>query len=213
MNRGDIKQKLQSLRATVVSNTVEHAKKHPWLLVAAGVGGLFTGFLGRTQIPKILLYLSNSERDNWFGPLRAIKFPIATNPEAVLITNDFEKQNIITETFPIIGSIRIHRQAAPSLRRIMREIEAKGWAHKIKSFNGSFVPRFVRGSETSLSSHAYGTSIDINAAENGQGMEPTEDQKQLAPIFEKHGWYWGDRFKSLRDPMHFEFVLKPGTIA
>lgn len=205
---GDIKPELQKLGASIR----EHAKKHPWLLVAAGVGGLFVGWLGRTRIPQLLDYITTSQRDAWFGPLRAIPFPQPNNPEAVLITNDFERNNVITETFPILGTIRIHKAAAPSLQRIMREIEAKGWAHKIKTFDGSYVPRFVRGSSINLSSHAFATSIDINARENGQGMLPTRDQEDLAPIFEKHGWYWGKKF-SKTDPMHFEYVIPPGGVA
>jgi D-alanyl-D-alanine carboxypeptidase len=205
MKTGDIQRQLKSLRAEIT----EHAKKHPWLLLAAGVGGLLTGWLGRTRIPQLLTYITNSQRDDWFGPLRAIPFPQPGNPEAVLITNDFERENVITETFPILGTIRIHRAAAPSLHRIMSEIESKGWAYKIKTFDGSYVPRFVRGSDTSLSSHAFATSIDINARENGQGMPPTKDQEDLAPIFQKHGWYWGKNFTTKTDPMHFEYVLPP----
>lgn len=203
MAQGGFKQRLQAFGADIK----QHAKEHPWALIAAGVGGLVVGWLGRTQGFRLLTYVTNSQRDAWFGPLRAIPYPQANNAEAVLITNNFEAENIISETFPIIGKIRIHRLAAPSLQRIMAEIERKGWAHKIKSFDGSFVPRFVRNSTTSLSSHAYGTSVDINAKENGQGMEPTQDQKDIAPIFEKNGWYWGDKFTTLRDPMHFEYVI------
>ena len=182
---------------------------YPWAWAAGGIVGLVVLIMPRRT--SALSYIDSSIRDNWYGPIRYIKAPTPDNAEGIIITNDFSK-NIVRHTFPILGAIYLHREAVPSLSKIMQEIERKGWASKVKKFDGSYVPRFVRGSHSTLSSHAYGTSIDINARDNPQGSEPTEDQKLLAPIFEKNGWYWGDRF-SKRDPMHFEFIMKPKTIS
>lgn len=153
---------------------------------------------------KALVYPSNAERDARFGPLKFTAAPTERDPEAVRITNDFANK-IIVRYIPIIGRVEIHKDAADSLEDVMNEIERKGLAHEIHSFDGSFVPRYVRGSSTNLSSHSYATSIDINAASNPRGSAPSPGQKKLAPIFEKHGWYWGDKFP-IRDPMHFEYV-------
>lgn len=158
-----------------------------------------------TAATAALRYISNAERDARFGPLRFVPAPRADDPEAVRVTNDFEKR-LVTVDFPIIGRARIHELAAPSLFAALKEIEDRGLGHLIHSFHGSYNPRFVRGSTTSLSSHAYGTSIDINANENPRGSAPSAALTTLAPIFEQHGWYWGDRFRPTRDPMHFEFV-------
>lgn len=176
----------------------------PWPWIAGGAVGLIVLFLPKKTSP--LSYISTAHRDQWYGPIRFVPAPTEYDAEAISITNDFRK-HIVRRTYPFLGAIDIHERAADSLARVMRDIEKKGWGKKIKRFNGSYVPRFVRGSRTNLSSHAYGTSIDINADENPQGSGPTQDQKDLAPIFEKHGWYWGDRF-STRDPMHFEFILQ-----
>lgn len=157
-------------------------------------------------------YITPTIRDHWYGPIRYVPAPTPYNAEGVTITNDFKAQNIVTREFPIIGLASIHRLAAPSLEKALREIKAKGWAHKIRSFEGGFYPRYVRGSTTNLSSHSYGTSIDVNAGTNPQGGASTPDQDDIAPIFERNGWYWGKRF-SFTDPMHFEFVGKPKGVA
>lgn len=152
-----------------------------------------------------LTYITAAERDARFGPIRFQPAPTSSNPEAIVITNGFESR-LVSEIFPLIGRARVHPLAAPSLRAALAEIEARGLGSLIRSFNGSYNPRFVRKSQTTLSSHAYGTSIDVNAEDNPQGDPPTDAQRQIAPIFEKWGWYWGDRFRPTRDPMHFEFV-------
>lgn len=182
-------------------------RSHRWTV--AGVIGLTSLLYARKKVPPSTLpYISNSVRDLWYGPIAFMNAPTASNPEGILITNNF-KQNIVRRLFPIIGTIDIHYQAVDSLDAILSEIAQKGWTSKVKQFDGSWVPRYVRGSQSSLSSHSYGTSIDLNARDNPRGSPPTTDQALLAPIFEKHGWYWGDRFTSIRDPMHFEYVLEP----
>jgi hypothetical protein len=192
----------------LVKQTLAYASRHKG--VVGGIVGVMAFFLmpkrTPTSVSAPLRYITTAVRDAWYGPITYVAAPTSDNPEAIKITNDFHER-IIRHTMPILGPIEIHELAAPSLYSILNEIAAMGWGSKIRQFNGSFVPRFVRGSTSDLSSHSYGTSIDINAAENPQGGEPTADQRDLATIFEKHGWYWGDRF-SKRDPMHFEFVLE-----
>lgn len=163
--------------------------------------------------PAGLVYPTTAQRDAWFGPLTAVPAPTAGNPEAVRITNDFEARNIIRKAFPLVGTIQIHRAAAPSLEAALTDIVNAGLGGELKRFAGSYVPRFVRGSTTNLSSHSYGTSIDVNDHENPQGSPPTAGQARLAPFFERRGWFWADRYKtSKRDPMHFEFILPPGMV-
>lgn len=186
-------------------------KPRTWLLGAAGLGALWlivrkpaTQAVSQV-VARVLSYISNAERDARFGPLRFVPAPTASNPEAIRITNDFPSR-IVRWDFPLIGPASVHELAAPSLHAALAEIEARGMGHLVRQFSGGYYPRLVRNSTTSLSSHAYGTAIDVNADENPQGSPPTADQTQLAPIFEKHGWYWGDKFRPKRDPMHFDFV-------
>lgn len=179
-------------------------------LIAGGVG--LVVFLWPRKTTK-LDYITTQQRDQWYGPIRYVPDPKPDNLEGIYIMNNFEPLNIVREEFPLIGRAAIHRVAAPSLRKALTEIQRAGLGHYIKSYAGGFYPRFVRGSQSNLSSHSYGTSIDINAGTNPQGQAPTAEQTALAPYFERNGWYWGDRFTSKRDPMHFEFVLPPKGIA
>lgn len=151
-------------------------------------------------------YITNAERDARFGPLEWYHAPSSTNPERVVITNQFANANLIDRHYPELGkTITIHRAAAEPLQSVLDELSENGELGLIRTFDGTYNPRLVRGSSTSLSSHAYATSIDVNAGENPMGSPPTENQRKLATVFEDHGWYWGDRF-SRRDPMHFEWV-------
>lgn len=175
--------------------------------------GLIAVLWPRKTAPAKLDYLTTVQRDKYYGPIQYIPSPTTGNPEGVLITNDFHARNIITKDFPLIGKAQIHKIAAPSLEAALQEIQKKGLGSKIKTFAGGYYPRFVRGSQTNLSSHSYGTSIDINADTNPLWGQPTADQQALATIFAKHGWYWGANF-SRPDPMHFEYVIPPqGAVA
>lgn len=151
-------------------------------------------------------YITSAERDARFGPIKWLPSPTTSNPEAITITNDFEKR-LVRKTYPgLPGSptIRIHELAARPLELVLQDLDNAGELGLIRTFEGVWNPRLVRGGST-LSSHAYGTSIDVNARENPLGGLPTTDQKRLAEFFEARGWYWGDRF-SRRDPMHFEWI-------
>lgn len=71
---------------------------------------------------------------------------------------------------------------------------------------GMLCARFVRGSTVSISNHSWGTAVDLNL--NGQLDNPGNGRTQrglalIAPIFNRHGWYWGAAFPR-EDAMHFE---------
>lgn len=127
------------------------------------------------------------------------------NPEHIKILGSWEKQNIVTVRIPLkslMGTagpfeMEFHKLAQPQLVAMWLEWERAGLLDRILSFDGSFVPRFQRGSTTKLSNHAFGTAFDINAAFNPLGTEPALiGQKgcvrELVPIANQYGFYWGD---------------------
>lgn len=158
-----------------------------------------------------------SERQERFGKFRFRPAPRPDNWEAIEILDGWEKDNIIKVKVPQLagkqgaspdGTIRFHRKAAEQLLAMCEEWEKEGLTDKILTYGGSFVPRFVRGSNTVLSNHAFGTALDINVRWNMLGATPALWSKEgcvreLVTIANKHGFYWGGHFKRL-DGMHFE---------
>lgn len=122
----------------------------------------------------------------------------ATNPNltSLLATED-------------VGPIRARmvQPALSSIRQIFKNVqvfEPELYA-RIKSA-GSLCVRFIRGSTTAASAHAYGLAVDINI--DGVLDELADGKTQLglillADFFKKEGWIWGAGF-SREDSMHFE---------
>ena len=63
-----------------------------------------------------------------------------------------------------------------------------------------------------LSNHAFGTAFDINVPFNPLGARPALIGKQgsvreLVPIANEHGFFWGGHFGKRPDGMHFEVAV------
>ncbi len=162
--------------------------------------------------------LSNAQRARVWGTFRFEPNPVQGNRENIRILGSWEDDNIIRVPIPqlqnIAGapastSVRFHRKAADQLRALWRAWESAGLLPLILSWDGSFSARFVRGSTSILSNHAYGTAFDINAAWNSLGARPAlvgqrGSVRELVPIANAHGFFWGGHFRDRADGMHFE---------
>lgn len=144
--------------------------------------------------------LSAQERDRIFGPLRVVS---TSGRDAV----QFEQPPPLERVYFGTRTATVHTLAAPSLSAIARELAADGLIERIKSITG-YQPRLVRNADGSnsqnLSAHAYGAAVDVNHDANPQGTLGTAEQAELAPYFERHGWFWGRNFAE-PDPHHFAF--------
>ena len=111
--------------------------------------------------------------------------------------------HIATETMPIIGSMTCNKAIFPQLRAALTEIQQAGLAPEIHpgEYAGCFYPRFIAGT-TTLSNHAFGLAIDINAPENARGTAG-QMNRQVVAIFQRWGFTWGGVWH-YTDPMHFE---------
>ncbi len=72
---------------------------------------------------------------------------------------------------------------------------------------GMLCCRFIRGSNAVLSNHSWGTAIDLSINGEVDGLGDNQVQRGLvliAPIFQRHGWFWGAGFRRREDSMHFE---------
>ena len=77
----------------------------------------------------------------------------------------------------------------------------RGLIKELKTWDGCFNVRRKRGLK-SLSLHSWGIAIDINAACNGLGKEPTMSV-ELVKCFTDAGFDWGGTW-TRKDGMHFQ---------
>jgi hypothetical protein len=161
--------------------------------------------------------LGQAGREAVFGRYPFQPAPTEGNPEAIRITSDWVTRNIVTVTIPQLmkirgapasGKVQLHELVAPRVARLFERWEREGHLELILSYGGSFVPRFIRGSRTTLSPHAHGSAFDINVAWNGFGAVPPRvgakgSVRRLVPSALELGFFWGGHFTK-RDGMHFE---------
>ena len=163
-------------------------------------------------------------RQRKFGKFSFVSDPSPRNRERIRITDNWERENIIrvhipqlagVEGAPRSGKVRFHRLAAPQLVALWQAWEDAGLLPLVLTWAGTFVPRFIRGSRTSLSNHAFGTAFDINVAWNRLGTVPAlvgqkGSVRELVPLAHKYGFYWGGHFRR-QDGMHFEVAIIQST--
>lgn len=162
--------------------------------------------------------LSWQQRGMIFGSFAYRPEPTASNPEGIVITDGWATRNITMVEVPQLagipgapphGRVAFHTKAADQFAALWAAWEAAGLLPLVKTWAGSWAPRFVRGSRTNLSNHAWGTAFDINAGWNGLGKTPAVvgregSVRELVPLAQEHGFYWGGHFPGRPDGMHFE---------
>ncbi len=130
--------------------------------------------------------------------------PDPRNPAELTIDPAWVAANIRTRAVPILGRVTCHEAFFPALTRALRELEDAGLASLLQTYDGCWNARTVARNPTAPPSfHAYGAAIDINAAANAFGTEPTMDER-VVEIFERYGFTWGGNFL-VPDGMHFEY--------
>jgi len=138
------------------------------------------------------------------------------DPDAIEILGNWKEENIVKIEIPQLKKVKggapllFHKKAVPQLLKLWEEWEKAGLLHLVESWFGSFSPRFVRGSRTALSNHAYGTAFDINVPDNLLAHQPAlvgqkGSVRELVPIANELGFYWGGHFPRV-DGMHFEIA-------
>lgn len=162
--------------------------------------------------------LNYSQRLQLFGQFAYVAVPSTSNPEGIRITDGWDKTNIVMVDTPQLntalrstklGKVPFNVKAAPQFQALLVAWESAGLIEKIKSFGGTYAPRYVRGSRTTLSNHSWGTAFDINVQWNYLGARPALKNsfgsvRELVQLANEHGFYWGGHFKGRSDGMHFE---------
>jgi hypothetical protein len=138
----------------------------------------------------------------------------------IKIKGNWQKDNIKYVEIPQLKNVEgapencmiaFHKVAIPQLKLLFIEWEKAGLMHLVKSWHGSFVPRLVRGSTNRLSNHAFGTAFDINYKWNRLGIIPSTvgqegSVRELVPLANEMGFFWGGHYKQRKDGMHFEIA-------
>ena len=122
------------------------------------------------------------------------------------LTNSLLKRHVVTRSmgrFSVTGL----KMAVESLEKALIQARNEQPAlHAVLGTAGMLCCRYVRGSNTAVSNHSWGTAIDFTL--EGVLDRRGDDRVQvglalLAPIMNQHGWYWGASFRT-EDAMHFE---------
>jgi hypothetical protein len=177
-----------------------------------------SNFPSRPSFPPLT---SNEQRASIFGHYQYVPAPEIDNPEAIRILGTWEKDNIVNVPIPQLRkalgnkapqTIQFHGLGASQLKGMWAEWEKAKLLDRILVYDGSFVPRFVRGSRTVLSNHAFGSAFDINERYNHLGSRPAlvgekGCVRELVPIANRWGFYWGGHYSSRLDGMHFEVAF------
>ena len=162
--------------------------------------------------------VSTAERARLFGSFQFVASPTPGNPEAIRVTDNWYAQNVQRVIIPQLagvtgapsdGSILFHRKGVERVRALFDAWQQAGLESLVLSWAGSYAPRFIRGSRTVLSNHAFATAFDVNVAWNALGAQPTlvggkGSVRKLVPIANDLGWFWGGHFAGRPDGMHFE---------
>jgi hypothetical protein len=114
------------------------------------------------------------------------------------------RRNVVTRRVPLLGAVTCHRRLFGPLRRALGDLRDRGLGRLVDpgDFAGCHAPRRIPGSG-SLSLHAWGLAVDVNASGNAQFSAPTQDPRVVG-AFERAGFTWGGRWPTAPDGMHFE---------
>lgn len=165
--------------------------------------------------PGFAPLVSNDERMRVFGKFRYEE--VGPDSDDIRILGDWREKNLRPVVIPSLagvkgapasGRIWVHRLVVEQVRALFAAWHDAGLDRLVLTWEGSFAPRFVRGSRTTLSNHSWGTAFDINYAWNKLATVPAlrgekGSVRELVPLANAHGFYWGGHF-SRKDGMHFE---------
>lgn len=163
--------------------------------------------------------LTAAGRAQAFGNYPFEPAPVPGNPEAIRITSSWVQENLVSVEIPQLAGVQgapasrkvqFHRLVAPRVVELFARWEEAGLKDLVLTWDGSFAPRFIRGSTTVLSSHSHGSAFDINARWNPLGAVPARvnakgSVRRLVAAANELGFYWGGHF-SRPDGMHFELA-------
>jgi len=90
------------------------------------------------------------------------------------------------------------------LQQALINLVSQGYAEsELRTWDGCFNIRRMKGGQ-SMSLHAWGIAVDVNAFSNGFGQKGNMS-KGFIECFESVGFDWGGRWR-MPDPMHWQLA-------
>lgn len=140
-----------------------------------------------------MLGLLGNPRRNYTSECQSIEHPAL---EALVVFRD-------------LGAFKVRglKPAVDSLATVLADIRVEQpQIYAALGTAGMLCARLVRGSAHAISNHSWGTAIDLTLDgvldRRGDGKVQF-GLTAIAPIFNRHGWFWGAAFAT-EDAMHFE---------
>lgn len=170
--------------------------------------------ISRPVCPADVHPLSTHDRVALFGAFDYEAAPLPGDKEHVKVLGDWRKRNIRGARLPAFAGrparvVGVNVKIAGRLEQLFRDWARDDLLGDIVRWNGAYNPRFIRGSTTRLSNHAWGAAFDLNAAQNPLGSDGAVWGQpgcvwRLVPRALEHGFYPGGFFAHRQDWMHFE---------
>ncbi|WP_229728889.1 M15 family metallopeptidase [Hymenobacter glacieicola] len=108
-----------------------------------------------------------------------------------------------------VTRIWMNKDAVTPFEAVMRELVDTGRIKEIKTYDGCYNPRLMRGLNAP-SVHSWALAFDFNAKQNPLGKAPYQAgmfTREFVAIWKKHGFRAGADFGAGRaDSMHYEYV-------
>jgi hypothetical protein len=134
--------------------------------------------------------------------------PAPGHPGFLEIDPKWVQANIVTTTVPVLGKVTCNKKLIPPLRAAMHQLVSENASADVHDYEGCFVAKFLLNDPTaSISHHAWGAAIDINATESPYGSPPRQP-RALIDAMQAQGFIYGGRF-IVPDGAHFEYWRRP----
>ena len=105
--------------------------------------------------------------------------------------------------------IPVHEAISQLVAILIDETERRGYDVRAGQSWG-FACRPIRGTSSTPSNHSWGLAVDINAPSNPMRADFVCDQPTWMPsLWWGYGLFWGGWYRSIKDPMHYEFLGTP----
>lgn len=119
----------------------------------------------------------------------------------------FPSWHVVGTEHPV-EHIALNRDLHGPLMNALIAVNSKKIGGLLKTFDGCFNIRMVRGTTASPSTHSYGLALDLNAETNQLAATHGGfyDHPDFVKCFTEQGFAWGGNFHGRKDPMHFSYA-------